>query len=341
MEEGVRLTFKVTSSIPNAAGTGLETASGGLSQIDVVSVVGGKAAFNMNGWIDHPATPFGGRAGWAMHSQAGYVAPAGYGEFWVHPAVLEKAAALHATGTNWQVTRGSQRIGGETYQAIGFVATGDTSRESYLFDKEKGFLLMLGTAQRKDARASFQPTLSMELTGARVRALPWQQGRPPAWALDAKRFVYKGLMVTSYPNGFEASSAVVIKFDVDSAGPNYLVGTLSTTFDGAAGDPPSQRISGASGSGGLWLPPLELQALAQRFKGRAISLDRDTATGSELSMTFAGRSQYGRNIVTLSERTNVSSGLWDYELETGALLHITQRYEPGSFTIDSWLTELE
>jgi hypothetical protein len=36
MEEGVRLTFKVSSSIPYAAGTGLETASGGLSQIDVV-----------------------------------------------------------------------------------------------------------------------------------------------------------------------------------------------------------------------------------------------------------------------------------------------------------------
>jgi len=341
MEEGVRLTFRAHSSTPNAAGNGLAAAGGGLTQVDFVSVAGGQAAVNMNGWMEVPASPFGGRGGWAMHSQSGLVVSAGYGEYWVHPKVLAKAAEVHAAGTTWQVTRGSQRVAGKTYQAIGFVATDDKSRLSYLYDSQDGLLLGLGTAQRTGAGASFQPTLTIELVGMRKRALPWLQGRPPVWALDAKRFVYEGAMVTSFPNGFESQSAVVVRYDIGSAGPNYVVGTLSSTYDGVASEAPPQRVSGASGSGGVWIPPLELKALATRFKGRHVSLDKDSATGSELSLTFAGRAPYGRNIVTVSERTGVSTAHWDYEVETGALLHMTMRYEPGSFTVETWLTELE
>lgn len=341
MEEGVRMTFRVHSSTPNTAGTGLITAAGGLTQVDLVSVAGGNAAGNMNAWMEVPASPFGGRGGWAMHSQTGFVMNAGYGEYWVHPTVLAKAAEAHAASTTWQVTRGSQRVAGKTYQAIGFVATTDKSRQSYLYDSKDGLLLALGTAQRNGPTATFQPTLTIELVGVRTRVLPWRHGRPSAWALDAKRFVYEGAMVTSFSNGFESRVAVEICYDVTSAGPNYLVGTLSSKYDGVASDAPPQRVSGASGSGGVWIPPLELQALAARYKGRNISLDKDSATSSELSLTFAGRSQYGRNIVTVSERTGVSQAHWDYELETGVLLHMSMRYDPGSFTVETWLTELE
>jgi len=340
-KEGVRLTFRMSASTPNAAGSGLVSASSGLTQIDIVSVAGGKVGYNLNTLMEVTASPFGGRSGWYPHSQIGFVVPAGYGEYWVHPTVLAQAAQLHEQGKTWQVTRGSQRLAGENRKTIGFVATDDKSRHSYIFDSDQGLLLTLASSQRTGATASFLPTLTIELLGVRTRTLPWLQGRPPAWALDAKRFVYKGSMVTSFSGGYQNESEVEIQFDVDAAGPNYISGLLSSTFGGVKSDSSPKRLSAASATGGVWIPPLELRALAERYKGRNLSLDKDSATRAELMLTFAGRSPYGRNIVTLSETTGVSAYVWDYEVETGALLHMTSRYDPGPYTVETWLTELE
>jgi hypothetical protein len=43
----------------------------------------------------------------------------------------------------------------------------------------------------------------------------------------------------------------------------------------------------------------------------------------------------------LSERGSAVTQHWDYELESGALLHSTMQYAPGPFTVETWLTELE
>lgn len=340
-KEGVRLTFRMSVSTPNATGSGLVSASSGLSQIDIVSVAGGKVAYNLNSLMEVQASPFGGRSGWYQHAQLGFVAPAGYGEYWVHPTVLAQAAQLHEQGKTWQVTRGTQRLAGESRKTIGFVMTDDKSRHSYIFDSDQGLLLTLASSTRTGATASFLPTMTIELLGIRTRALPWLQGRPPAWALDAKRFVYKGSMTTTFSGGYQNQSEVEVKFDVDEAGPNYISGFLSSSFGGVKNDSMPKRLSGASATGGVWIPPLELRALAERYKGRNITLDKDSSTRAELMLTFAGRSPYGRNIVTLSETTGVSTHVWDYEVETGALLHMTSHYDPTSSMVETWLTELE
>jgi hypothetical protein len=321
MKEGLRLVFESGSaSIPKRDQNGqlVSSAGAGYTTLDIVSLIGNDVAVSIRSLIGAiNGNPYGPPSGTGTVFKAGWG-----GEFWVDPGVLKKAYENHSRGDTWQVARGPMTVGGQSVQVMSFKAGGgktDRSELTYIFDEASGILVTQTTRIRK-------PDMSWHLSGysrflsMRQRNLPWAEGRPPAWLARISAYEYSGSQVWEIPGTPPNPIPVRLNFVRQKVGPNYVV--LQARVPGAStgGTPPPQLVSGPTMVGGLWLPPLKISALRANQV-----IDEDPVTREKVYVQFKGRTQYGRNVVTIVSEAAGYITYADYEIETGMLLLMTSK----------------
>jgi hypothetical protein len=289
----MRLTFAVGGQAP----MGQPVPS--VVTVDVVSLARGQAGLDVRSWIG------GGQQPLTLMKISGQFAPASAAEYWINPDVLKQTLAHPPQGID--ASAAQLEINGKQVQTIRLKnAQGIT----YDYDPASGALIML-----RSAAAPGQQGISMTLLDMRQRKLPWAEGRPPSWLSKTKRYTYSGSMEAQ--NGAMQFS---MTYDVVGAGPNAI--NVKRTMQAGPGGPPADvvpsMVMGPTQFGGLFLPPLALKQLKQ-----GQPLDEDKTLGTRMKVEFVGKTDYGRNVVTILEENEGYAQYCDYELETGILLLAT------------------
>lgn len=341
LKEGVRISFRLSTGTPNETGDRLASAAQGVLQLDVSSLAKGKASGLMGNWGEIQPS-MGAPGGWALVGSTGFSTVAGFGEFWVHPKLLDQAIEHLKDSDYWKAGKGPYQSGGKSVDAVMFTGTSQDGRlmQRYVYDARSGIALFISTSQRKNPQGTFLPVSITEFLVMRQRQFPWLEGRPPSWLTKFRRYVYDGRQVTSIPNAYETQIAARVTFDVSDRGPNWIAGQMTQETQGY-GSQSVYRLSGSSATNGFWLPPLGIRDAARQFRGTPIEIDRDPITGATVQIVAAGQGQHGRNVVTIQEQTPGYVSWADFEIETGVLILFTAKTHALFSTYQVWLTGLE
>lgn len=313
LKEGIRLSYESGDSIrgrgPNSSGSG----GLGIAQIDIVAVGRKQTAMSMRTLLADPTNP--SQYGLGM-SMASIVEHGRGGVWWIHPTVLKAGLDFHKSGSaGWQASAG--QIDGPNGKKInGVIFTYDKFKEDGVYvamqyELERGILVNYVSRTRTD---NTDAGATHKLLNVRKRTMPWFEGRPPAWIFKTKSLTYSGASTMRIPYGQPMSQPFRVTLPVTHRGANFIACKLANQQPGQN----SYMVSGPSMGSGLWVPPLGIRNLKQ---GQV--LDKDPIAKSQTFVHFVGRSNYGRNIVTISEKGTGFSWFADFELETGAMLKST------------------
>jgi len=349
MKEGTRLCWEVASSAyvsatqprdtPHTSGAGILTG-------DVVSLIGRQAVIATRVQV-YNDSGMGQRALAAVSVEEGFVGPAAQGgKFWVHPDILAKAFRNwpvvkpddQGAYDNWGATRGPYEWNGRQVMAMQWTLGGGKylQYERFVYDEKTGILLFQMSAPKKTTADTRQATSVYKFLSVRDRQLPWAMGRPPAWLARIAAYEYSGSIRVEIPGLPPQAMPISATLTRASVGNNFIMWKYATdpnTPGGAAAGAGPLLVAGPTQTGGLWLPPLEIPKLRQ-----GMLVDRDGTLGATVTVSYVGRSNYGRNIVQVTEDASGYTQYCDYERETGILLAVQLRDKILNKTTEVYFT---
>lgn len=246
----------------------------------------------------------------------------GYGDWWLHPAVLVDAEEV--ASEELAVVRMPTTIAGQEYQAVRFEYHAGESVSVWMFEEATGLLLYnrLTVGSVDDARHS---SAESYLVGQRRLKLPWQAKRAQGWVKRGVTLEYEGvrsLAVAGTPSGHFAEAASV---EIEHTRPRWSRYTLSSALNSRP-QGSSTRVCGLFQLNNLlWLPAEALKATV-----RQPLLDRDPVTGIETTFT-----RRGGNIL-LEERGPLHYFASTFDGRSGALLqsHLETQIGLGTHVTD-------
>lgn len=342
MKEGTRLIWETSgATLPmlNANGTTSSSAGIGYTTVDIVSLVGTTAAASIRTQVKSTGI-YGGEALGKPEERGAAFDAASFGEFWVHPTILAKTFQNMSAGGPWKGGRGPYEVDNKKYAAMQFSTGGgerDLTRIVLVYEESTGILLFMIQSERRGIADSFTATGVLKFVQRRDRKLPWAEGRPPMWLATFGAYEFTG-NATMESGGFDPISLPVSATCIrEKVGANFI--TYKVRPGQQQAGVPTQEIERSSGPtqvGGLWLPPLELKKLKQGQR-----CDRDPITGAQVYVSFVGRTDYGRKVVTIIEEADGYLMGGDYEIETGILLAAMVQDRLLGTTTRAFLTDMQ
>ena len=322
--EGLRATYSVLASSSDFTGgvnensdIGSGSTGNGLIQIDVVAIENGIAATSTESYAPDP---YGGMR---VVNSYGSVVPAGIGDFWCNPLVLQKIPEM--ASDDLTVQRLPFSIEGKDFQAIRFDFKSGTFEMAMVYDLESGLLLYhtsdyanegvdSGIAKNSDEHAI------LELRNLRRLNIPWKNGTLPSWLCQGQTWGYQGQSVQQFTGTQPMVTAL---------GSKVTVQAVHDRFAELREDPYSQNAAtavyfnsecGASRLMGDFVP---LEALSA---GPGI-VDLDPDTGMQINVVKSGLDGL------IMEMTNQVDFKEDFAYDsTGKLLQMEQNYQERSLT---------
>jgi hypothetical protein len=243
------------------------------------------------------------------------------GGLWAPVAALAQARSTK----DRKVLVGPYPRGGQVYDAAVF-SEGTTSR---VYDRKTGILLVermsaqsqRGWVNRNGWFLPAPPRTSgslMTFEGTRTLQVPWPaaDAPPAAHETDAMRFSGGTTVMVVGSGAMTIPSSLSIRRTATHGGVMEYVYAIDQP---AISVQPAQHtefpmVATPLAIGGPWLAEL---AIASLQKGQR--LDQDPVAGSTLSVTHAGRTLLGRDVVTLTERSRAFTMEWSYDRATGLL----------------------
>ena len=208
---------------------------------------------------------------------------------WVRPDLL---AGIAGGGTReLQVLRGSYRLGDQDVPAVAFLAKGEGTYASTVFDQASGALIATTGRAKGPGSPVHGPIDNPEgnvviawarLVDVRQRSMPGLGGPLPAWVHAGTTLRYTGTLTVTNPfdpYGFTASYPIDASVVIDETGPGWATyaGTSTLHLDGY---PETTRSTGAIGAVGQhWYTP---DGLARLEPGMV--LDDEPVTGVRLTV---------------------------------------------------------
>jgi len=336
LKEGMRLSYEVSTSTvaPENMQGNLPTVSAatGLWHMDVVSTARGAVAIVSE--LHLKDTTIGGA--WSFVGGGTEIGVRGYGAgVWVDPAFLLRWVKGLPKEGPYSATIAEMEVGRQKMQVVAISLGGkaqDTARLHFYYAVETGILVQFARSVKQ--RGAWAPATFTRFLGLRERKLPWAMGRPPSWIFRVKRLVYTGQRILQMPGLPEYAIPIESRNDVRQAAGNvFLVDNAITA--GGQGGAPTLLASGPTQWGGLWLPPLALRNL------RPGIVDKDELTSTTYRVANVGRTNYGRDVVTLVAESPTFELWHDYQIDNGALLLVTLRDKAHHTTIWAQLSAKE
>jgi hypothetical protein len=257
LSEGTRATYYVIAAAP--AGE-TEKTGNGLIQIDVVAIEGGLAATDTEQYAPYP------QGGMRPIQEMGSVSPAGCGDFWCNPGVLQKIPD-QIDNEGLTVQRVPMNIEGKDYNAIMFYFQEDTLTIKLIYDLDSGILLYY---KLDYAQGTVGTNALEELRDVRKVSIPWKNGQTPAWLTNGAILNYQGQEVTQIQSaiGPPYSTPLSVQADVLSVHNRFAELELGTL----------RCVSGIAQLNGFWIPQREVKTLSPAI------VDTDPDTGIQISV---------------------------------------------------------
>jgi hypothetical protein len=325
--EGLRATYYVIASTSDSEGginenkdVGSGSTGNGLIQIDVVAMEDGMAATSTEAYAPDP---YGGMR---KINSYGSVAPAGIGDFWCNPQVLQEIPAK--ASDDLTVQRIPFSIEDKEFQAIRFDFKSGTFEMAMVYDLDSGLLLYhtvdystegewnTGVVKNSGNHARLQ------LRNLRRLEIPWKDGVLPSWLARGQTWSYQGQSIQQFQGASPMISALASKVTVQA---------VHSRFAEMRADPYSQNsataiyfnsVCGASRLMGDFVPLAALSASPG-------VVDTDPDTGMQISVVRSGRDGI------ILERTNQVDFVEDFAYDsTGKLSQMEQHYQERSLTTD-------
>ncbi len=321
LTEGTRATYSVIASTPESEySENIEWTTGstgyGLSQVDVVALEGGVAAtYTM---------PYAPDLQGAMRKLLGFgsVVPAGCGDFWCSPEVLN---GIHEeAGDRLTVQRLPVTIGGKVYQAIRFDYRNEGMEMALVYDLASGLMLYHTidyTSLGMDAGVltSSRGTHAIyELKNLRKVNIPWTDGSVPAWLKAGQIYYYQGHSKSQVQGAAPLTFPLAIQMSIGSVHDRFVEAREDTISQDQA--PYVKTVYGVAQLMGGFIPP------EARSVGTGI-VDTDPDTGMRVSLI-----QNDANGIAL-EMTNQADFREVFTYDTdGQLISIYQEFNPDVMT---------
>ncbi|HPS91746.1 MAG TPA: hypothetical protein PKV33_06285 [Methanothrix sp.] len=289
IEEGLRATYQMITGSPESETRGdIEFVGGdagvGLAQVTVVAMEAGKAAT----WTVAFA-PDATLGAMKRVNSYGSVNPAGCGDFWCNPQVLQ--AIPERSDDDLTVTRGTYELNGKTYNVIRLnFQSNQGIALGMVYDLNSGIMLY--------HTADYSSSLTTEGGGALTRGqnailklvnlravdIPWKDGKLPGWARPGVVLSYQGshsFWLPQLPDVAPTVSALGSELKIHAAHSRYAEGRQQTYTEEAMQPPYVPMVSGIAQLMGFWVPEeaLSLQPGA---------VDYDPDTGMTTSVMESG-----------------------------------------------------
>ena len=254
-------------------------------------------------------------------------------DWWINPAVLQRLANTNRDGLF--IGRMPYELGGWQYQGVFIQVSNQGGFTSYVYDEASGVLLSQSTSQgvsaedllftpdnfgggsyRRGATSGSQMTIT-RFVGARQLDLPWSGGPPPTWVTGVRGFHYEGTQNTARPLTGNIPLPVAVDIAVTRRGSNWIE-YQQRNYSGTNvpdSTPPVLRVAGPDQIGGLWIAP---GALVRLHPGQVI--DEDPITGVRTFVDQVGRDGAGRDVVVISERSELNLLTYTYDRSSGVML---------------------
>ena len=323
--EGLRATYYVLASTSDSEGginenkdVGSGSTGNGLIQIDVVAMENSLAATSTEAYAPDP---YGGMR---KVNSYGSVVPAGIGDFWCNPTVLQKIPVK--VSDDLTVQRIPFTIEGKDFQAIRFDFKSGTFEMAMVYDLDSGLLLYhtvdyategewnTGVVKNSGNHARLQ------LRNLRRLEIPWRDGILPSWLAQGQTWSYQGQSMQQFQGTQPMISALASKVTVQAvhnrfaeirADPDSQNGATAIYFNAVCG--PS-RLMGD-------FVPLNALSVSPRV------VDTDPDTGMQISVVRSGKDGL------ILERSNRVDFREDFAYDsTGKLSQMEQHYQERSLT---------
>jgi hypothetical protein len=289
IEEGLRATYQMITGSPESETSGdIEFVGGdagsGLAQVTVVALEAGKAAT----WTVAFA-PDATLGAMKRVNSYGSVTPAGCGDFWCNPWVLESIP--DRADDDLTVTRGTYELGEKTYNVIRFnFQSIQGIALSMIYDLKSGIMLYhtadYSSSLPTDAggRLTRGQNAILKLVNLRAVAIPWKDGKVPDWARPGATLSYQGrhsFWLPQLPDVAPTVSSIGSELRIQAAHSRYAEGRQQTYTEEAMQPPYVPMVSGIAQLMGFWVPKeaLSLQTGA---------VDYDPDTGMTTSILESG-----------------------------------------------------
>jgi len=325
LTEGTRATYNVLASTYESERTeDVEHSTGkpgyGLAQTDVVALDQGKAATLTQSYapdLQNAMRPLLG---------TGSVAPAGCGDFWCNPQILQ--GIPERAGDDLTVQRMAVTISGKDYQAIRFDFRSDTLQVALVYDLETGVLLYHTfdyTANNLDKENRFLTTSGnhaiLELRNLRQVQIPWKDGRIPSWVAPGEILDYQGQKVVQVQGAQPYSFPLAVQTEVAVEHNRFTEMNVAVYTEDPASPMNIKSVSGVGQLLGFWMPFEAIPGLGQGV------LDTDPDTGMQIGIV-----QRDENGIVF-EKTNQQNyrAQFTYDPE-GRLVQTVTEYNPDIIT---------
>ena len=219
--EGLRATYYVLASTSDSEGginenkdVGSGSTGNGLIQIDVVAKENGMAATSTEAYAPDL---YGGMR---KVNSYGSVVPAGIGDFWCNPQVLQKIP--EKASDDLTVQRVPFAIEAKDFQAIRFDFKSGTFEMALVYDLESGLLLYhtvdyategewnTGVVKNSGNHAK------LLLRNLRRLEIPWSDGNLPSWLAQGQTWSYQGQSMQQFQGTSPMISALASKVTVQA-----------------------------------------------------------------------------------------------------------------------------
>lgn len=280
LTEGTRATYSVIASTSDTEySENIEWSTGnpgaGLTQVDLVALEDGIAATHTQ-----PYTP---DLQGAMRLLIGFgsVVPAGCGDFWCDPQVLNNIP--EQAGDRLMVQHLPVTIGGENYQAIRFDYNNEGLKMALVYDLETGVMLYhtmdytsYGMEESKltTSRASHA---IYELRSLRSLKIPWKDGSVPLWLSAGQTYYYQGSTEIYLPGATPSAFPLSVQMTIGTVHGRFTEAREDTYTSDPVPPPYVNTVYGAAQLMGGWLPP-EASSTPPGI------IDTDPETGMQVSM---------------------------------------------------------
>jgi hypothetical protein len=262
IEEGLRATYQIITGSPESeTEENVEFVGGaagvGLAQVTVAAMEAGKAATWTTAFA--PDTTLG-----AMKrvNSYGSVCPAGCGDFWCNPQVLQ--AIPERAGEDLTVTRGTFELDGKSYSVIRFnFQSNQGIALAMIYDLESGIMLY-HTADYSSSLTTEGGGLLrrgqnaiLKLVNLRQVSIPWKEGSVPAWARPGATLSYQGrhsFWLPQMPDVAPTVSSLGSELVIQAVHSRYAEGRQQTYTQEAIQPPYVPMVSGIAQLMGFWVP---------------------------------------------------------------------------------------
>jgi hypothetical protein len=323
IEEGLRATYQMISGSPESEkGGDVEFVGGdagvGLAQVTVVAMEAGKAAT----WTVAFA-PDATLGTMRRVNSYGSVTPAGCGDFWCNPQVLQSIP--ERAGEDLTVTRGTFELNGKTYKVIRFnFQSNQGIKLGMIYDLNSGIMLYhtadyssIMTTDGGGLLTRGQNAI-LKLVNLRAVDIPWKEGSVPGWARPGVVLSYQGRHSFWLPQLTYVAPTVSYlgsELRIQAVHSRYAEGRQQTYTEEAMQPPYVPMVSGIAQLMGFWVPE---EALT--LQSGAIDYDPDSGITTSIL-------ESGQEGVVIEETNGVSYRLTASYDETGKLTGtVTESY---------------